>query len=50
MTAVARLHNLADLAYHEQQRERDNLPCPSCGGDRLMPNFTDRQGCHVKPS
>ena len=31
----------------EEQARRDKLPCPSCGGDRLRPDFTDSGACHV---
>ena len=31
----------------EEQARRDSLPCPSCGGDRLRPDFTGSGACHV---
>ena len=31
----------------EEQARRDKLPCPSCGGDRLRPDFTGSGACHV---
>ena len=34
-------------AAREQQRERDNLPCPKCGGDRLRGDFTGSGRCHA---
>ena len=30
-----------------EQRERDNLPCPKCGGDRLRSDFTGSDRCHA---
>ena len=29
------------------QREADNQPCPTCGGDRLRTDFTGSGRCHV---
>ena len=29
------------------QREIDQLPCPTCGGDPLRPAFDGRTDCHV---
>lgn len=31
----------------EDQARRDSLPCLSCGGDRLRPDFTGSGACHV---
>ena len=31
----------------EELDRRDSLPCPSCGGDRLRPDFTGSGACHV---
>lgn len=30
-----------------KQRARDDQPCPSCGGDRLRPDFTEVDRCHA---
>ena len=35
------------LSYCANQARRDNQPCPSCGGDRLRPDFTGSGACHV---
>lgn len=29
------------------QRELDAQPCPTCGGDRLRPDFTGSGRCHA---
>lgn len=29
------------------QREIDNQPCPTCGGDRLRPDYREGAACHV---
>lgn len=31
----------------EEQRARDNEPCPTCGGDRLRADFINPNRCHV---
>lgn len=39
---------LASLHLHrEEQRARDNEPCPACGGDRLRADFTGSGRCHA---
>jgi hypothetical protein len=30
-----------------RQQRIDNTPCPTCGGDRLRPDFTDSGRCHA---
>lgn len=30
-----------------EQRDRDNEPCPTCGGDRLRTDFTGSGRCHA---
>lgn len=30
-----------------EQRDRDNEPCPTCGGDRLRTDFTSSGRCHA---
>ena len=46
---VAALRESIDAArMRRQQRERDSLPCPKCGGDRLRPDFTGSGRCHVE--
>jgi len=35
-------------AARARQRERDNEPCPKCGGDRLRTDFTSSGRCHAE--
>lgn len=39
---------LADVVSHMQmQRDLDNEPCTTCGGNRLRPDFVTAGRCHV---
>lgn len=39
---------MADVVSDMQmQRHLDNEPCPTCGGDRLRPDFVTTGRCHV---
>lgn len=35
------------VAIHAAQRAADNLPCPSCGGDRLRGTYSRNGACHA---
>ena len=37
----------ATITAAREQRERDSLPCPKCGGDRLRGDFTGSGRCHA---
>lgn len=42
------LGHFIDIAEHQaRQREIDNQPCPTCGGDRLRSDFTGSGRCHA---
>ena len=42
------LHRLAQvIAAAATQREIDQRPCPTCGGDPLRPAFDGRTDCHA---
>lgn len=46
---VAALRESIEAArMRRQQQQRDSLPCPTCGGDRLRPDFTGSGRCHVE--
>ena len=38
---------IAEAFMRAEQRDRDNRPCPSCGGDRLRTDFTGSGRCHA---
>lgn len=42
LTRLARV-----IAVAAVQREIDNQPCPTCGGDPLRPAFDGRVECHA---
>ena len=42
LTRLARV-----IAAAAVQREIDNQPCPTCGGDPLRPAFDGRAECHA---
>lgn len=42
------LRTLSDSV--RRQRDIDDQPCPTCGGDRLARNFTGTGPCHAPRS
>ena len=42
---LARL--IVEAFMRAEQQESDNLPCPTCGGDRLRTDFTGSGRCHA---
>ena len=38
---------IAAAFYRAEQSDRDNEPCPTCGGDRLRTDFTGSGRCHA---